>query len=368
MRHHGGVSRRVAGWLVVALFAVSVAALQTRPAHSHPPMIEVRLNGAALRVLAPATVDSVLRAAAVRPRAARLYSAQSHIVLSDEAAPPMLMVDGGFATLATPLVFGDAVTAMDGPDEVEGVVEQHMPVPWGGLPDVEDGLWYPGVPGEDTVTVGAVSGEQVSSRRTLEPVAARRERAPVVALTFDDGPDPRWTPQVLQVLAEEGVKATFCVVGFMARRHPDLVRAARDQGHVLCDHTEHHAEHLPGAPREQIVAEMGDGARSIEAAAGGRPPLYRPPGGHLGPDVVAVAHEQGLRVLRWTVDPHDYLSPPADAIAGRVLDAVRPGGVILLHDGGGDRSGTVAALRTIIQQLKTRGWAFATPMFGPPPR
>jgi peptidoglycan/xylan/chitin deacetylase (PgdA/CDA1 family) len=317
----------------------------------------------------PTTVAAALAATGVQVEPARLVSAGSHKVLKADNGPPTYLLDGVAATALSPVGAGSYVVAVNGPEDVEEVVARSVPVPPGepALPEVEHSLWYPGVPGADDDLVGAVSGEVVSQRRVRDPVAARRELAPVVALTFDDGPDPRWTPVILQILREEGVKATFCVVGYLALRFPDMVKGAHGEGHVLCDHTMHHVEHLDGAPHPQVEQEVGDGLQAIRGLIGAPPPLYRAPGGHLGPDVIAVARSNGMRVLGWGIDPHDFERPPADVIVQRVIGALRPGAVILLHDGGGDRSATVAALRPIIQQAKALGWAFATPMFGPPP-
>ncbi|MDQ1446466.1 MAG: peptidoglycan-N-acetylglucosamine deacetylase, partial [Acidimicrobiaceae bacterium] len=290
----------------------------------------------------------------------------SHAAAADPAATAAAPVTPATRP-ADPTRPAAGLPALDLPDPTEDLVPRVVPVAAGGLPEVESLLWYPGIPGADEQMVGTVSGRIDATRRLFDPQPARREMAPVVALTFDDGPDPRWTPMILQLLAEKNVKATFCLVGYLARRHPELVLAERDQGHVLCDHTEHHVEHLDAAPHDQVVQEVTDGARSIASITGVVPPLYRAPGGHLGPDVVAVARGQGLRVLQWSVDPHDYERPPAAVIAARILSTFRPGAVILLHDGGGDRGETVAAVRIVIDTLKAQGWAFATPMFGPPP-
>jgi peptidoglycan/xylan/chitin deacetylase (PgdA/CDA1 family) len=362
---------RTTAILVAVLFGSSLAMLQAQPARSHPPPIAVRVNGVLHHVPGPTTVAAVLRATGVRTERARLVSAVSHKVLRADNGPPTLLVDGLPAGMDSAVGADAAVVAVDGPVDVEPVAVRTVPVafagPGPGLPEVENTLWYPGLAGADEETVGAVSGEVVGRRRVREPVGPRRELAPVVALTFDDGPDPRWTPQVLQILREEGVKATFCVVGYVALRFPELVKGVQGEGHVLCDHTMHHVEHLDQAPHPQVEQEVVDGLRAVQSIVGSPPSLYRAPGGFLGPDVIGVARGNGLRVLGWAIDPHDYERPPLDVLIGRVMGALRPGAVILLHDGGGDRSTTVAALRPVIQQVKAMGWSFATPMSGPPP-
>jgi peptidoglycan/xylan/chitin deacetylase (PgdA/CDA1 family) len=95
--------------------------------------------------------------------------------------------------------------------------------------------------------------------------------------------------------------------------------------------------------------------------------LYRAPGGHLGPEVVAVARQRGLRVLRWSVDPSDYRRPEPRPLLDRIMADVRPGSIVVLHDGGGDRSSTVIMLKELIQRLKADGWGFATPTTPPTP-
>jgi peptidoglycan/xylan/chitin deacetylase (PgdA/CDA1 family) len=180
----------------------------------------------------------------------------------------------------------------------------------------------------------------------------------VVALTFDDGPDPRWTPAVLQILKAENVKATFCTIGYLAQRHPELVKAEFDAGNTVCDHSMHHILTLPSRPHPQIVDEVLQAADVIRTITGQNPIFYRPPGGSLNQDIIDTAHQRGLRVLKWSVDPKDYTKPPAPAILARVTAKVGPGAVILLHDGGGDRSQTVGMLKQLIDELKHRGFTF----------
>lgn len=184
---------------------------------------------------------------------------------------------------------------------------------------------------------------------------------PVVALTFDDGPDPTWTPQVLQILHDAGIHATFCLVGRAVRRHPDLVRAILEAGNTLCDHTQGHTEHLDRRPLPFIEAEVGQGREAIVDAAGQPPRFYRAPGGSLSAAVIDVAHRDGMAVLGWSLDPRDWKHPPAAAILDYILAGIRPGAVVLLHDGGGDRSSTVAQLPSLIGELTRRGYRFVVP-------
>ena len=180
-------------------------------------------------------------------------------------------------------------------------------------------------------------------------------RGGAVALTFDDGPDPRWTPAVLDLLRRHGMRATFCVVGLHVVEHPELVRRIAAEGHALCDHTWTHDEALPERSPATIRAEIVRTYDAIVAASGGVKPLYyRAPAGRWSPAVVAEAHRLGLRPLGWTVDPTDWRQPPAAQITRSVLDSVAPASIVLLHDGYGHRAQTLAALPTLLDTLITR--------------
>ncbi|MGC4894917.1 polysaccharide deacetylase family protein [Micromonospora sp. DT31] len=176
-----------------------------------------------------------------------------------------------------------------------------------------------------------------------------------VALTFDDGPDPRWTPQVLTLLAQYGVKATFCVVGENAARHPDLIRAIAAEGHTLCNHSWSHDVDLGQQAPAFIRADMLRTNDAILAAAPhARIAHFRQPGGAWTPAVVSACADLGLVPLHWNVDPSDWRAPGALTIEARIRSQLGPGAVVLLHDAGGDRSGTVEALQQLLPELLGR--------------
>ncbi|MGW4497694.1 polysaccharide deacetylase family protein [Micromonospora sp. NPDC004336] len=176
-----------------------------------------------------------------------------------------------------------------------------------------------------------------------------------VALTFDDGPDPAWTPKVLDRLRAARVTATFCVVGTQARRHPDLIRRIVREGHQLCNHSWRHDLDLARRPVAEIRSDLARTNAAIRAAVpGAKVPFYRQPGGRWTREVVGVAKQLGMRSLHWNVDPQDWSKPTAGTITKRVRAAARPGSVVLLHDGGGDRAATLAACPHLIVDLKRR--------------
>nr|WP_309232346.1 polysaccharide deacetylase family protein [Micromonospora tarensis] len=178
---------------------------------------------------------------------------------------------------------------------------------------------------------------------------------PRLALTFDDGPDPRYTPQVLALLREFDVRATFCVVGENAQDHPDLIRSIVNDGHTLCNHSWHHDVGLGARSADAIRSDLLRTNAAIRAAVPDAPIVwYRQPGGAWTYPVVSVARQLGMTPLHWSVDPSDWDLPGASKIAATVLTQAEPGSVVLLHDAGGDRQGTVDALRRILPELTAR--------------
>jgi peptidoglycan-N-acetylglucosamine deacetylase len=211
-------------------------------------------------------------------------------------------------------------------------------------------------------TPPATTAAALPHRDTRGVIQTMGDQSASVALTFDDGPSPTYTPQVLDILAEHDVPATFCLVGTNAIAHPELVQEIVDGGHTLCNHTVTHDMNLPNRDVEQIRREIAGAQDAIAAAVPGTEvPFYRAPGGAFAPNVQAVAMEYQLESLGWSLDPRDWAAPGAEAIRAAVVDGVIPGSIVLLHDGGGDQSGTVAALEGIIVALREAGYEFVVP-------
>jgi peptidoglycan-N-acetylglucosamine deacetylase len=189
-------------------------------------------------------------------------------------------------------------------------------------------------------------------------VLAEVEGAPAVArtvaLTFDDGPDPRWTPRVLDLLARHGAVATFCVLGENAQRHPELVAAIVGAGMRLCDHSRTH-EVDPAAPAAALAHD------ELVELAGTGVEWFRAPRGEWSPGVQAAAGAAGMRPLGWSVDSRDWTRPGVDAIVAQVQRQVHPGAVVLLHDGGGQREQTLAALERLLPWLAEQCYATGFP-------
>ncbi|WP_435108257.1 polysaccharide deacetylase family protein [Nocardiopsis synnemataformans] len=181
-----------------------------------------------------------------------------------------------------------------------------------------------------------------------------------VALTFDDGPDPRDTPRLLDVLRRHRVHAVFCLWGEHVRQHPDLVRRIAREGHTLCNHSMRHDDMSAWSP-ERIRADLLETSAAIrEAVPRARVPYFRAPYGAWGqsPEVAAGL---GMQPLGWSLAVEDWAPPGTDELVRRLEEGVTPGSVVLLHDGGGDRGQTVDAVARIIPALRAEGWHFTRP-------
>jgi peptidoglycan-N-acetylglucosamine deacetylase len=204
--------------------------------------------------------------------------------------------------------------------------------------------------------------------RKATPVSAEIAHASdggarAVNITIDDGPDPVWTPRVLQVLRDNGVKATFCMVGTQARAHPDLVKAVVAAGHRLCDHTVSHDVTMDRKSQAYQSQQILDAERMITEASGGvRPMYYRAPGGAFTPYSRHLAASRGMRPLGWNVDSKDFERLGTNTIVATVENEISNGPTLLFHDAGGDRSQTVAALRELLPWLKGQGYSFGFPV------
>jgi len=185
----------------------------------------------------------------------------------------------------------------------------------------------------------------------------------VVALTYDDGPNPLYTNRLLEVLAEFQVKATFFVVGQQVERHGEMAEAIAHQGHELGNHSYSHRRLISTAQKtiraeikrtDQLLRQLSKDL-SID-----RPIHFRSPYGYKRLRLPWVLSRLKKTNVLWNVDPRDYEASSTEAIVESVVSQVQPGGIVLLHDGGGDRSLTVSATAQIIPALRAQGYRFAT--------
>ncbi|MBD0741786.1 polysaccharide deacetylase family protein [Streptomyces sp. CBMA152] len=181
-----------------------------------------------------------------------------------------------------------------------------------------------------------------------------------MVLTFDDGPDPRYTPEILRTLREHDVRAMFFVCGEMATDNRDLLREMYDDGHVVGNHSWTHPL-LIKMSYDAVHDEMARTSEVIDDVLGERPQWFRAPYGAWNRDSFRIGAELGMEPMGWTVDTLDWTTPGTPTIVRRVLDGAAPGVVVLSHDAGGDRSQSVAALRTYLPQLLSAGYQLRVP-------
>lgn len=181
----------------------------------------------------------------------------------------------------------------------------------------------------------------------------------IIALTFDDGPHPKYTAAILDLLAKYDAKATFFIIGKNAEKYPDLVLRSYSEGHELANHTYSH-------PFKASVAELQAQLRKtkeiIYGITGFAPVLFRPVGGYYNDQMINSAVKDGYKVVMWSwhQDTQDWKQPGVNKIVQKVMKGSKPGDVILFHDGGGDRTQTIKALEEILPKLKKQGYTFVT--------
>lgn len=202
---------------------------------------------------------------------------------------------------------------------------------------------------------------QMYGKTFIGTVSGKRE----LALTFDDGPNDPYTLQLLEVLANHSVKATFFLIGKYVDKRPDIVREIVSAGHVVANHTHTHPN-LIFLSQQQVRDELSRCERALENAVGpDHAPLFRPPFGGRRPAVFRTLKQSGLKPVLWSVTAFDWSAKSAEAIEHKVTTSVRGGDVILLHDGGHlafgtDRSFTVKATDRLIARYKSEGYTFPT--------
>lgn len=200
------------------------------------------------------------------------------------------------------------------------------------------------------------------SRHRPDTILSVHTTRPIVALSFDDGPDRRWTPQVLDALARHGAHATFFDEGDHAEQAPDLVRRTVAEGHEVGNHTYSHPE-MPGLDGDDVVRQVRQATRAFRRTGIEPVPLFRPPKGLYDHEAARAVRSTGHVTIGWDVCLERFLAqhPDDGAAVARMLDHVHPGAILLAHDGGvPDRSRTVAVLPRLLDGLRSRGYEVVT--------
>ncbi|NHN33094.1 polysaccharide deacetylase family protein [Paenibacillus agricola] len=184
----------------------------------------------------------------------------------------------------------------------------------------------------------------------------------VIAFTFDDGPDPEDTPQILDLLQLYGAKATFFIIGEKAARYPELVKREAAEGHELANHTYKHTYFNGSIDESNVRDELTRTEDIIYTLTGQKSLLFRPPGGYYSEPLVRIARQEGYLVVMWSwhINTMDWNTPGVDRITKKVLDNARNGDIVLFHDYVEGKTQTIEALKRILPELQSRGYRFVS--------
>lgn len=363
-----GISRGCMFILIAAVIAnaVSIGALALA-------QIEVYVNGREVYLPFGSRVGQALIAAGIDLAAGDLIDAEGAVLEAGGGNPPRLTLNGGRCNTADRVGPDDRIEATRGTPIIESIVVETTftaqpfdVVGSGSFVKVQS----PGMPGKRTIKRGLITGKVFDSVESYEPsamVIARFQYAvakKLVVLSFDDGPNPVYTPQILDVLRSEGVHAVFFVLGTQAAAYPKVLKQIHDAGHEIGNHTYSHTL-TESASESDIASEISDTSELVEKLIGSPTRWVRPVGGALSTAFVHAAESKGHAVVLWNVDTQDWResrgSGRSDEIRSSVSDTpLANGSVILMHDGGGYRGATVQALKAIIPALREQGYQFCT--------
>lgn len=363
----------IAGACVAALVLVLLV--------HHALRLRIQLNGEKATIWRGTSVERLLEKKVVEPAPGNLVAVDGSILAEGEGERCTATIDGTVVNdLKTKIHRGADLQITDGGDITEDYTTSEETIPHDTVDGSRefDGYWYTSLhllsDGEDGVLVtrtGKQSGITVSEVEKpavdagyITYTAQPEEKA--VALTFDDGPWPETTDQILDILEENGAKATFFTIGDQISSYADQVRRADQMGCQVCTHSWDHAAgagegtNLTLMSSQAQIDEILKGYQAIADVLGNEPThIIRAPGGNFYGSIIDTLWQYVDVEVGWDVDTEDWRLPGADAIAERIL-SVQPGQVVLMHDGGGDRTQTVEALRTALPQLKSQGYKFVT--------
>ena len=356
--------------VIAGVVAIAALALSLAP-------ISVTVNGTQVELGPDRTIAAAVSEAGIEVSPGDLESVDGSVLEKGQGEPFHAVVNDQDADPSGSLRNGDVVIVSDGNDITEDYDVRYEPLPYtttiegmGSIHAIEG----QGEDGEQEVHVGKVSGETAVAKVTKEPsdiVCVRSNPdvhgEKVIALTFDDGPLNEYTEPILDILEENDAKATFFMVGTNVNDATlPLIERAHEEGHQVCTHSWSHASGSgKGAdlglmsPDEQ-VDEISKGQEVLADAIGeDASKVVRFPGGNLDEALVTNVSPYVTYEIGWSIDSYDWQKPGADAICSQIVSA-QPGDIILMHDGGGDRSQTVQGLRQALPQLRKDGYRFVT--------
>lgn len=298
-----------------------------------------------------------------------LLDARGDLLVFEGGQSGKILRNGRLVPPDSPVAGGDVITVIPGGDTVEPIIEKVSFLPERAvdtdLRTVPLSAELSSFRGLRRLQRGEITGKirnvEITQVLVVVNPPGSPERPRAVALTFDDGPIPRYTSQILDILAARGARATFFVLGYLAKRYPDLVRRAAREGHEIGIHSWDHDDftQLSDAAISQDIQRcrnaltpLIEGHRSLR--------WFRPPYGHKNARVEGAVRAAGCRMAMWTLDTADWRRPGSNAIYNRVLNRIRNHAVVAMHDGGGPREGTVEAVRRLVPVLQQQGYKLVT--------
>lgn len=368
----------------IAIFVVGILACVGVYFLVNPPIYSVTVNGVTHSVDSGMTLEDMVKKGYVSPQAGNLIAVDGSVAKQGGGEPFEANVNGTVtADPQTKLPRGATIQFEDGGDTNETFKETTETIPHGDAGDTDINsktaywagsihVYSDGVDGEKTTRTGDVSGKIVT-KVTKQPVGAGYHvytadvgKDKVIALTFDDGPWPTTTSEILDILKENDAKATFFEIGKQVAPNADVVKRIHDEGHQIASHTYDHAEgsgrgvDLTRMSTQEQIDEVDKGFQAINDTLGTEVErVLRAPGGNYHGTLIENLKDHAKAEIGWNVDTEDWRKPGADKIEAAIM-SVKPGQVILMHDGGGDRSETVTALKVALPKLKAEGYSFVT--------
>lgn len=353
------------GVMLVLISVIAGAAI----AFARLAPVSVTIDGARARVPAGTTLGQAQVLGVVHVPYGAMRDVEGSILPTVAGPAGIVTVNGRPAAASTQLRWGDELSYVRGADATETVLEREIPVRYKTVKRGSGSHKHVARKGKKGVKLerfGEFSGKVASSEVLVKPVSRIVEYSDkesdepaekVVALTFDDGPWDDQTLEILDILDRYEIKAAFFMVGTRVAVDPSTAAEIARRGHTLGNHSYSHPDLTTKADSE-VRSQIRRTNAAISKAAGRAPRWFRAPGGALDADVRAVVADEGLRIAHWTLGTGDWKNLGSDRIVRVVNKQIRPGAVILMHDGGGTRKQTIEALPRVIENLQAQGYRF----------
>lgn len=353
----------IAGLTSLAIVFICVGALF----YTAYNQIPFSINGKSFNASENTNIGAALRQSGYNLNHGSLLSLDGKVLYKNGGKLPRIYMNGRRATESAALIIRAKIVFTPGKDIKEKIKKRIVSIP-ARTQTIGSGVFIAlqrrGIDGRREEYYGEKSGLVVSGRILSypEPTIINRSDAgfqKMVALTFDDGPNPPFTQQILGILTGRQVPATFFVVGQQIKKFPDLVGQESAGGFAVENHTLTHSR-LDRMPAPAVDNELDQTRLLIEQATKTEPTWFRPPYGATNTIVAEALVQRGYKLAMWNVDTLDWKAHNPEEIWQRFIAQIHPGSVVLMHDGGGNRSNTVAILPRVIQYLLDQGYAIVT--------